>query len=139
MYLLSIAAIAILVNGFMKRLKDYKQGQPALRTDQLPRRIAGALRRLLLQDKVRNVAGPGWVHALFFWGFFLLFLGTCLIVLQADFTDLLFGIKFLKGNFYLLFSLVLDIAGLVAIVMLGGLLVRRYIVRPEGLDTNPWK
>ena len=75
----------------------------------------------------------GTAHTLFFWSFFALFIGTSLIVLQADFSDLLFDIKFLKGTFYLLFSLVLDLAGLVAILMLGGLLIRRYVVRPEGL------
>ena len=83
-----------------------------------------------------RVPGAGTAHGLFFWGFFLLFVGTCLIVVQADFTDLLFGVKFLKGTFYKLFSLVLDLAGLVAIVMLVGLFVRRYLVRPKGLETK---
>ena len=44
--------------------------------------------------------------------------------------------KFLTGTFYKIFSLVLDTAGLVAILMLAGLLVRRYLVRPEGLKTT---
>ncbi|MCK4509001.1 MAG: 4Fe-4S dicluster domain-containing protein, partial [Desulfuromonadales bacterium] len=136
MYILTFAAIAVLVNAFMKRIKVYKQGQSLDRLDQLPLRISNMAKNMLLQSKVIRVKGPGLAHGLFFWGFFLLFLGTCLIVLQADFTDLLFGVKFLKGNFYLLFSVVLDIAGLVAIVMLGGLLVRRYIVRPEGLESK---
>jgi Fe-S oxidoreductase/nitrate reductase gamma subunit len=136
MYLLTLGAIAVLVNAFMKRIKVYKQGQSIDRFDQLPSRICNMVKSMLLQSKVIQVKGPGLAHGLFFWGFFLLFLGTCLIVIQADFTDLLFGVKFLKGNFYLLFSLVLDIAGLVAIVMLGGLLVRRYFVRPEGLETK---
>ncbi len=136
MYILTFAAIAVLVNAFMKRIKVYKQGQSLDRLDQLPLRIGNMVKNMLLQSKVLRVKGPGLAHGLFFWGFFLLFIGTCLIVLQADFTDLLFGVKFLKGKFYLLFSVVLDIAGLVAIVMLGGLLVRRYIVRPEGLESK---
>ena len=136
MYLLTLASIAVLVNAFMKRVKVYKQGQAVDRLDQLPLRIINLAKGVLLQSKVLRVKGPGLAHGLFFWGFFLLFIGTCLIVVQADFTDLLFGVKFLKGNFYLLFSLVLDIAGLVAIVMLGGLLVRRYLVRPAGLETK---
>ncbi len=136
MYLLTFAAIAVLINAFMKRIKVYKQGQSIDRLDQMPVRIVHLVKGVLLQNKVTRVKGPGLAHGLFFWGFFLLFLGTCLIVVQADFTDLLFGVKFLKGNFYLFFSVVLDLAGLVAIVMLGGLLVRRYIVRPEGLETK---
>ena len=82
------------------------------------------------------MVGAGTAHAVFFWSFFLLFIGTLLIVVQADFTDLFFGIKFLKGNFYKGFSLVLDLAGLAAIIMLVGLAVRRYLVRPEGLTTK---
>jgi Fe-S oxidoreductase/nitrate reductase gamma subunit len=136
MYVLTFASIAMLVNAFMKRIKVYKQGQSIDRLDQLPVRIGNMVRNMLLQSKVLRVKGPGLAHGLFFWGFFLLFLGTCLIVVQADFTDLLFGVKFLKGNFYLLFSVILDLAGLVAIVMLAGLFVRRYLVKPEGLETK---
>ena len=136
MYLLTLVALGVLGYGFAQRLKVYKQGQPLNRLGQLPQRITNLVKNVLLQRKVTRVKGPGFAHGLFFWGFFLLFLGTCLIVVQADFTDLLFGIKFLKGSFYLLFSLVLDVAGLVAIVMLGGLLVRRYIVRPAGLESK---
>ncbi|NOQ42439.1 MAG: 4Fe-4S dicluster domain-containing protein [Desulfuromusa sp.] len=136
MYLLSLVAVAILVYVFLQRIKVYKQGQSLDRTDQLPLRVTGMIKSVLLQSKVLNVRGPGVAHALFFWGLFILFLGTCLIVLQADFTDLFFGVKFLKGTFYLFFSLILDIAGLIAIVMLIGLLVRRTIVRPAGLENT---
>ncbi len=137
MYLLTVAAIAVLIYKFKERIKIYKQGQALNRSDQLPLRISGMIKSVLLQSKVLKVKGPGLAHSLFFWGFFTLFIGTCLIVLQADFTDLLFNIKFLTGSFYLIFSVVLDLAGLVAIIMLGGLLVRRYIVRPAGLESKP--
>ena len=136
MYFLVFAAIVVLSNGFLRRVKIYKQGKPLDRLDQLPVRITGMLKNMLFQSKVTRVKGPGLAHGVFFWSFFLLFLGTCLIVLQADFTDLLFGYKFLTGTFYLLFSIILDLAGLCAIIMLGGLLVRRYIVRPEGLESK---
>lgn len=136
MYALTLAAIAVFVWGFLQRVKIYRLGRPLDRTDNLGARLAGLFKNVLLQTQVLVVRGPGIAHALFFWGFLLLFIGTCLIVLQADFTDLFFGIKFLKGPFYLLFSIVLDLAGLVAILMLAGLFVRRYLVRPEGLETK---
>jgi Fe-S oxidoreductase/nitrate reductase gamma subunit len=136
MYAFTAAALAVLAWGFWQRIKVYRQGKVLNRTDDLPARIAGLLQGVLLQSKVLRVKGPGWAHGLFFWGFFLLFIGTCLIVLQADFTDPLFGVQFLKGTVYKLFSLVLDLAGLVAILMLLGLLVRRYLVRPKGLETG---
>ncbi len=136
MYLLTLAALALLARGIGQRLKVYRQGRTLNRTDALPARAATALRQLFSQARVLRVPGAGTAHGLFFWGFFLLFIGTCLIVVQADFADPLFGITFLRGDFYLLFSLVLDVAGALAILMLAGLAVRRYLVRPAGLETR---
>ncbi len=136
MYGLLLAALAVFVVGWRKRIRVYRQGQPLERTDHRGERIRALVDAAILQTKVFRVPGPGTAHALFFWGFFILFLGTCLIVAQADFTDLLFGVQFLKGTFYKLFSLVLDLAGLVAMAMLVGLLIRRYLLRPEGLVTR---
>jgi Fe-S oxidoreductase/nitrate reductase gamma subunit len=136
MYALTAIAFSVLAWGFWKRVKVYRLGQNINRTDNLGVRIRNLRKNVLFQSKVVSVKSPGVAHGLFFWGFSLLFIGTCLIVVQADFTDLLFGVKFLKGNFYLIFSVVLDLAGLVSIVMLGGLVVRRYLVKPEGLETT---
>ena len=136
MYLLAIFAIGLLVKGFYDRVMVYQQGQPLVRDDQRGKRLVLMLQNVLLQKKVSRVVWPGLLHGLFFWGFGILFIGTILIVIQADFTDLLFDVKFLKGTFYILFSVVLDVAGLVCMVMLGGLLVRRYFFAPEGLETK---
>lgn len=136
MYLLVAAAITIVVKAFLARIQVYRQGIPKQRNDFAGRRCLSMLHNVLLQKGVTRVKMPGLIHGLFFWGFFVLLLGTTLIVIQADFTDLLFDIKFLKGNFYKLFSLSLDLAGVVAIVMLGGLFVRRYFFQPEGLITS---
>jgi Fe-S oxidoreductase/nitrate reductase gamma subunit len=136
MYLLTICAMAVLVYGFMKRLQVYRQGKAIDRTDKIGERLAAALQDILLQGRVIRVRWPGLAHGMFFWGFFLLLIGTTIIVIQADFTDLLFGIKFLQGTFYKLFSIILDIAGLMAIVTMGAMAVRRYVFRPEGLETN---
>ena len=136
MYLLVIVALGLLAKGFYARIKVYRQGLPLTRHDQWFARLKYMLGNVLLQKKVSKVVWPGLLHGLFFWGFGLLVIGTTLIVIQADFTDLLFGIKFLKGTFYKLFSIVLDLAGLICIVMLGGLLIRRYFYAPEGLETK---
>jgi Fe-S oxidoreductase/nitrate reductase gamma subunit len=136
MYLLAIAAIGILIKGFLQRLTVYKQGLPLNRTDDLGGRISDMLTNILLQKKVTKVVWAGVFHGLFFWGFFLLLIGTTLIVIQADFTDLLFDYVFLKGTFYKIFSITLDLAGLVSVVMLAALFIRRYALKPEGLETK---
>lgn len=136
MYLSAIAAIVVLALGVLQRVKVYKQGLPLDRFDQPKKRVAFMLENILLQKKVSQVKWSGLMHAIFFWGFGLLFIGTTLIVIQADFTDLFFDVIFLKGTFYLLFSIVLDVAGLVCLLTLGFLLARRYFYTPEGLETN---
>ncbi len=136
MYALAILAIGALVYGARQRIRVYRLGKPLDRTDDLKGRILAAVKEALTQRQVLRVAGPGTAHALFFFGFVLLTIGTTLIFIQADFTDPLFGWVFLKGTFYKIFSLVLDLAGLTAMLMLGGLLVRRYLVRPKGLETD---
>lgn len=136
MYLLGLAALAFVIVKFSQRLKVYRQGQPLARSDQWPRRLGSLVRGIFLQSRVLRERIPGTAHALFFWGFLLLFIGTILIFIQADLTDPLFDYRFLTGPFYLFFSLTLDLAGLIAIVMLLGLLVRRTLVRPPGLDST---
>jgi len=135
MYFFVVICFAVFGYGFYRRFPMYRLGKPLDRLDQLPRRIYLLLRDTFTQSKVLRVPEPGSLHALFFWGFFLLFIGTLLIMAQADFSDPLFGVRFLKGTFYKGYSLVLDVAGIVAIVTLGGLLVRRFFVKPEGLET----
>jgi len=136
MYLLVFGTFYLLIKAFMKRVAVYRQGLSFQRIDQPFIRAGRMLVNILLQKKVIRVQWPGLLHGIFFWGFGLLFIGTLLIVVQADFTDLIFGIRFLKGTFYKLFSITLDIAGFVCIVMLGGLLVRRYFFPPEDLETK---
>jgi len=135
MYLFALIAFGLFAWGFWQRLPIYRQGKPLNRLDRLPERISLMIRTMLGQTRVLRVLEPGSLHALFFWGFGLLFIGTLLIMAQADFTDLLFHVRFLKGPFYELYSLVLDIAGFVALVMLGLLLIRRFVVKPKGLET----
>lgn len=136
MYLFTFAALGLLIKSCLQRLNIYRQGKALNRTDQRNVRIVSLVKNVLLQSRVLLVKGPGYAHGLFFWGFFLLFIGTCFVAAQADFTDLLFGYRFLNGDFYKFFSLALDLAGLAVLAMLAGLFVRRYLVRPKGLETS---
>lgn len=136
MYLLAFIAFGIIGYGFYQRAKIYKLGQPLNRTDKMSERMSMMLENVLSQIKVMRVDGPGTAHALFFWSFLILVIGTTLIFIQADFLDPVFGIQFLKGNFYKVFSFSLDLAGLAALVMLLGLAIRRWGFKPEGLETS---
>ena len=135
MYFFAFVAIAVLMYGFYRRFATYKLGKALNRLDRLPHRISLLLKNAFAQTQVLRVPGPGSLHAFFFWGFGLLFIGTLLIMIQVDFTQPVFKWILLKGTFYKIFSLILDMAGVVALVMLGGLLVRRFLFKPEGLET----
>jgi Fe-S oxidoreductase/nitrate reductase gamma subunit len=136
MYFLFAVAAVIFIRGYVRRFAVYKKGKALNRLDRLNERIVLLVENMFAQIQVLRVPGPGSLHAFFFWGFGLLFIGTLLVMAQADFTDLFFHWVFLEGTFYKIFSLVLDIAGLVCLIMLGGLLVRRFFIKPEGLETT---
>jgi len=133
MYLITLITLAACGYGFYKRVEVYRQGKALNRLDNPGERAALLVKNLFAQAKVLRVKGPGIPHALFFWGFVLLFIGTLLVMLQADFTQPLFNVVILKGTFYEIYSLVLDLAGIVALAMLLGLALRRFLVRPQGL------
>ena len=136
MYLLTLAATAVMAAGFYRRFRTWRLGLPLDRFDRPGRRFTRFVAENLSQRKVSRVPDGGVFHAGLFWGFLLLFAGTILVMLQADLFGPLFRMNILSGRFYELFSLVLDLAGVVAILMLGGLFVRRFFVRPAGLETT---
>jgi Fe-S oxidoreductase/nitrate reductase gamma subunit len=136
MYISAFIAIGLFALLFLKRISVYRLGKGINRTDNLLSRLASFITNGLFQIKVLRSRIAGGMHALFFWGFLLLFIGTLLIMLQVDFTEPLFGYTFLEGWFYLGYSLTLDIAGLVAVIMLGALFVRRFFAKQDRLETG---
>src|SRR6266702_5650029 len=95
MYLVALCALALCAWGFWRRLPVYRLGKPLSRLDQLPRRMSLLVRKMLTQSQVLRVVDPGSLHAIFFWGFGLLFIGTLLIMAQADLSQPIFDVVFL--------------------------------------------
>lgn len=136
MYVLAFVSIGIFIYGFYKRIRVYLQGRPLNRTDNFFHRLNLLIKNTLLQLKVLKVWTPGIFHACLFWSFLLLFVGTLLIMIEVDFTKLFFGWTFLKGNLYKVFSLTLDLAGFIILISLVYFFIRRFFLKPEGLDTT---
>jgi Fe-S oxidoreductase len=135
-YVIAWGAIAAFAWGCYVQVRKYRRGQP-------DPAAAGHLGRRLLQmaaavlshrTVVRRDPAAGRAHRLIFYGFALLFIGTSIITLQEDVSDALFGIKFWYGDFYLVFSLVLDLAGVGLIAGLLYMMARRGWLRPPKLD-----
>ena len=135
MYPLALAAIALMVWGFLPYFKRWRLGKPLNRSDRPVKRLLRAVGVDFGQLLVGRT-GAGKLHAAWFWGFGLLFIGTLIVMAQADLTDPLFGIVIMKGGFYDWYSLVLDVAGAVAAVAMIALGVRRFLVRPKNLETR---
>ena len=53
------------------------------------------------------------MHQAIFWGMVVLVVGTALATVDQDFTNLLFDFQILRGSFYRLFELALDVFGVV--------------------------
>ena len=125
-YLVGFAAIGAFLWGIARAVAKYRRGRP------LPVDLdwIGGARRLLadlLTHRTLRRRDPyaGAAHAAIFFGFVLLFIGTSIITLEYDILEPLFGVTFWKGTFFLVFSLVLDLAGVAVAVGLAMMMVRR--------------
>ncbi len=144
MYVLAAVAIAILLYGIYIHIRRWKVGRPANRANNWSKRIGNFLyvtfveiifhRKFLGFEKpVRpREFFPGLMHFFIFAGFALLFLATVLDSASYWIYD------FLKGNFYLVYSVVADVFGLLAIIGVLMALYRRYVMKPDRLD-NKWE
>jgi Fe-S oxidoreductase len=134
-YALGYAAIAAFAYGVYVQIRKYRRGA-ALELDGSLWSRLGAMVTTVLSHRTIDRRDPaaGGAHRLIFYGFTLLFLGTATITLEYDILEPWFGIRFWHGEFYLVFSLVLDLAG---VALIGGLLymmARRGWMRLPKLD-----
>jgi Fe-S oxidoreductase/nitrate reductase gamma subunit len=136
-YLFAFVAIVIATYGTARHLRRWSLGKREKRLDQPIKRLQYLVQSVFGQGQILREPYAGIMHLLIFWGFFVLFLGTLTIALQEDVLVPFFNKKVLLGNFYLFYSLMLDLFGLLATVGILLSFYRRYITRPRGLDNKP--
>jgi Fe-S oxidoreductase len=123
-YALGYAAIAVFGYGVYVQIRKYRRGAALHLPGSLWRRLGDMVTQVLNHRTIdRRDPAAGGAHRLIFYGFVLLFLGTTTITLEYDILEPLFGIRFWHGAFYLVFSLVLDVAG---VALIGGLIYMMY-------------
>ena len=135
-YGLGLIVILIFIYGLIKRIWLWCIGKPENRVDHIFKRIGSFLSYGLFHKRILKEPYPGIMHLFLFWGFLVLFLGTILIFFQEDFTKLFFDKVFIHGSFYLTFSFLLDLFGLLAIIGIILAVFRRYILKPDRLDNR---
>ena len=123
-YLLGYAAIAVFFYGVYVQIRKYRRGAALRLEGSLWSRLVAMFSAVLSHRTIdRRDPAAGGAHRLIFYGFALLFAGTSTITLEYDILQPLFGIRFWYGNFYLVFSLILDVAG---VALIGGLIYMMY-------------
>jgi len=139
-YLLMVISFVLIVYGIRKRYTMWRIGKPTpfSFTRTLWERIGYFIKNGIFHGAIlrRRETYPGLMHLLIFWGFLILAAGSGVIAFQDDFLRLLFGITYLHGDFYLIFSFILDLAGLAAVVGLLMAVIRRYGTKPSRLDNK---
>lgn len=129
-------ATAAMIYGIYRRIKLWRLGQPQVGFDQPWRRLKRVFQYAVVQARILRQSYPAVMHLLIFWTMALFFAGTVLGSLDTDVFELIFNAKLLQGDFYLGEKVVLDLAALAALVGLGLAIYRRYIVRPDRLNTD---
>ncbi|MBM3222602.1 MAG: hypothetical protein FJZ47_02190, partial [Candidatus Tectomicrobia bacterium] len=129
-YLAMAASFGLLGLGLYRNFCLWRQGRAENRFQDLWQRTKVLLVQGLGQQKTLREF-PGFLHFLVYSGFLVLFIGTLMVAVHED-----LGMHFLYGNFYLLFSLTLDVFGLLCLIGVAGLTYRRYVIRPTGLDNR---
>jgi len=135
-YLLALIPVFLFIYGLWEKIKLWRIGKKENRYDQVWKRIKSTLYYGILQIRNLEKIFPGTMHLFIFWGFVILFIGTVIIFLQEDITLPIFNYDFIHGKFYLWYSFILDLFGILAIIGVLLALYRRFFLRPESLDNK---
>ncbi len=129
-YLLAVIAVGAMGWGIWQRVQLWRLGGGEARFDRIPERLWGLVAEVFGHKRMLRESYPGLMHLFIFYGFFGALVATSLIAVQ-EWT----GVHFLKGTFYLWYSLLADLAGIVGIVGIGMALWRRLVVRPPRITS----
>lgn len=134
-YLIAVAAIAAFIVGLVRHVLRYRRGRPA----GIPVDWRGGLLRMfddVVTHRTLSRRDPyaGAAHRMIFFGFATLFIGTSIITLEHDIVKPITGLTFWNGWFYLIFSLVMDVAGVFLIAGLVMMIGRRGWFKLAKLD-----
>jgi Fe-S oxidoreductase/nitrate reductase gamma subunit len=134
LFLFTAIAMAIFAYGVYQRWKMWKAiGKDEIRIDELPARIKALIMNGFFQVKTWKDVYPGIMHGCIFFGFFVLIFGAAFDAGEFHITEPLFSWAFLRGSFYLGFSFLMDLFGLLVLIGVLMAVYRRYIQKPDRL------
>jgi Fe-S oxidoreductase/nitrate reductase gamma subunit len=130
-YGLAVLALGWVLYGLARRIRLWRLGGAEDRLDRLPERLKGVLVEVFGHRRHMIDPVPGVAHLMIFYGFLAEVVATALIAVQ-EWT----GIHFLEGGFYLAYSLLSDLFGLVAIAGIGLMIGWRLVARPARVPSG---
>ena len=134
-YAAAISAIGTFIYGSYAQIRKYRRGVRSGAWSPFLPRFLEMVSVLLSHRMIKRRDVPAGVsHAWIFFGFALLFIGTSVITLEYDILEPLTGLTFWHGSFYLIFSLIVDLAGAALIAGLLFMMYRRKWLAPPKLD-----
>ncbi len=139
LYISALIALGAMTWGILRDISRWRRGRPDARISNLPARFGESLTQVFGQKRVLRDRKPGTMHALIFFGFLALFIGTDIIAVEEDFTMPLVGEdagRSLVGGFYQSYETILDTMGLVFLAGLVWAAWRRYVAKPDRLNNR---
>ena len=135
-YVVAFLAVLIFLWGLYLRVRKYRRGRAEDRFDRLPQRVLHAAQVVARNSTLtRNDLYAGLGHLAIMWGFIVLFVGTAVLTVDYDLVRPIHsGWRFWHGNFYLWYSLLLDLFGLALLLGVLMMVVRRVFFRLPQLD-----
>lgn len=134
-YAIGFCAIALFLWGAWRHYAKYRRGASHASVTELAAGVRRMVTDLLThRTLVRRDRYAGYAHAGIFFGFVIAALGTAIITLEYDILYPLFGIRFWNGDFYLLFSLVLDLGHLALTIGIIMMMWRRALFKLPKLN-----
>ncbi len=118
-YICAFSAMAIFAYGIFRRWKIWQLGKDTGEKIDWKASVRALIRRVLSQKTVRagkRKKKAGRFHTLMFYGFIVLFIGTCLVALE-EYGHVFFGVKgenlFHKGIYFVVYEVFLDTFGII--------------------------
>ncbi len=128
-YGMTLVAASVCVGGYVRRWRAWRRGRPVAQTlarESLSTRVLTFLAQAVFHVKIWRSGLAGWSHAAIFWGFVVLFIGTCIVAVE-HYGAAIFGVTpfVFYGDFYLVVSCALDLFGCIFLAGVVGAAIRR--------------
>lgn len=126
-----LAGLIMLYRFYLQAQLWWKIGRPEPRWNKLHIRLYRLIKYSIVQTRVLREKYPGIMHVGIAWGFFIFFLGTALATIDSHFY------KFLIGDVFSAYKLILD--GFTVFFLIAAVLAlyRRLIQKPDRLTLQP--